>query len=221
MPVENHSVIPINQDDIPAIGAFLQASKLQLTINRLLVKDWPNPTLQKAHYTRAIDNAVSNPNVTSLKVINNVTGDAVAQLFYQKKSCAQERKDELPEDSEEKQAKLEVPESFTPAVYYAVMEAVDKLEPVLDTNEYIELTHMYVEPSSRRQGIGSWLLQIVQEAAVAAKLPLSLCSEPNYHSFFAKRGLKDQKHIDIDLAQWAAPYSGYGPFRLCRMVSQE
>lgn len=243
MPVANHSVIPISKDDIPAIGAFLQASKLQLTINRLLVKDWPNPPLQKAHYTRAIENAVSNPQITSLKVINNTTGEAVAHLFYQKKSSARGGKDEPAQGNKKEQMEMVVPAGFTPAVYWAVMEATNKLEPKLDTDEYIgkaptseaiinssinnyhdflptELTHLYVEPSSRGQGIGSWLLQIVQEAAAAANMPLSLCSEPNYHGFFVKRGFKDQEHADIDLMQWAAPYTGYGVFRLTRMVSE-
>ncbi|KAI0515064.1 hypothetical protein F5B22DRAFT_608164 [Xylaria bambusicola] len=221
MPVPNYSVVPITKEDIPLISAFLQASKLQLAINRFLVKDWPNDQFQKVHYTRAIEGGVSNPQTTSLKVINNTTGQAVAHLFYTEKPSTPAGDVEATTGGEKNQVKKEIPAAFNPAVYQAVMEAVEKLEPRLETDKYMELTHLYVEPSSRGQGIGSWLLQIAQEAAEAAKLPIVLCSEPNHHDFFVNRGFKDVKHADIDLAQWAASWSGYGVFRITRMKLQE
>ncbi|KAK5636277.1 hypothetical protein RRF57_011989 [Xylaria bambusicola] len=221
MPVPDYSVVPITKDDIPVISAFLQASKLQLAINRFLIKDWPNDQFQKAHYTSVIEGGVSNPQTTSLKVINDTTGQAVAHLFYTEKLFTRAGEGEIAGRGKEEQAKQKIPAEFNPAVYQAVMEAVKKLEPTVGAGKYIELTHLYVEPSSRGQGIGSWLLQIVQEAAGSAKLPLIICSEPNHHDFFVSRGFKDMEHVDIDLTEWAAPWSGYGVFRITRMGLQE
>ncbi|KAI3328154.1 hypothetical protein F4824DRAFT_430560 [Ustulina deusta] len=221
MPIPNHSVVPITKDDIPTIGTFLQNSKLQLAINRFLVHDWPNFPLQKAHYTRAIEGGVSNPQTTSLKVINHTSGQPVAHLFYTKKASRFAENDKPAARKKEEQTKNEVPVGFAPEVYWAAMNAAKSLEPNFDTDEYIELTHLYVEPSSRRQGIGSWLLQIAQEAAMDAKLPLTMCSEPNNHDFFANRGFKDTKNADLDLRNWAASLSGYGVFRISRMVLKD
>ncbi|KAI1424638.1 hypothetical protein F5Y12DRAFT_750938 [Xylaria sp. FL1777] len=221
MAVPNYSVVPITDADIPTIGGFLQDSKLDLAINRFLVKDWPNFPVQKAHYTHAIERGVSNPQTTSLKVVDNASGQPVAHLFYTKKASRRVENDKPTTEEKGGHTENEVPVGFVPDVYWAVMSAVEELEPNLDTDEFIELTHLYVQPSSRRQGIGSWLLHIAQEAAIAAKLPLTLFAEPNHHDFFVNRGFGDVKNVDIDLRTWAARLSGYGVFRVSRMVSEK
>lgn len=45
-----------------------------------------------------------------------------------------------------------------------------------------------------------------------------LCSEPEAHGFYLRRGFADRKVADIDLRRWAPVYSGYGVFRLSAMV---
>lgn len=49
-------------------------------------------------------------------------------------------------------------------------------------------------------------------------IPLSVGVEPEAHEFFLAQGFKDLKHVDIDLRQWAAQYSGFGVFRFYGMV---
>lgn len=44
-----------------------------------------------------------------------------------------------------------------------------------------------------------------------------LSAEPQIHDFLIKYGFKHAKHVDIDLAKWAPPYSGLGIFRLAAM----
>ncbi|KAI1130426.1 hypothetical protein F5Y10DRAFT_235649 [Nemania abortiva] len=210
MPVPNYSVVPMTEDDVPTITGFLYDSKLQLSINRLLISDWPNPPFQKAHYGGVIERSVLDQQLTSLKVVDNTTKRAVAHLFYGRK----------PSRATE-QGSSEVPAGFAPDVYRAVMEFSKELKPNFDTEEYMELVHMYVEPSSRGQGIGSWLLHIAQEAAKAAEIPFSIFSEPNHHGFFINRGLRDVKTVDVDLRKWAPPLSGYGIFRISRMALPE
>jgi N-acetylglutamate synthase-like GNAT family acetyltransferase len=84
----------------------------------------------------------------------------------------------------------------------------------------VELTYVYVEPSSRGKGIGTWLVNTAWDAAKEAKIPFSFCAEPASRDFFVNRGLQVVKHTDIDLAQWAEPFSGYGPFRFSRFVME-
>lgn len=273
MPIPNYSIAPITKDDIPAIGTFLFNSKLQLAINRFLITDWPNLPLQKPHYTGAIERALSDPDTTSLKVVNDITGEPVAHLFYTKKATLHRRvegggKSASEGDGGDKEMKMkkDVPAGFNPDVYQTVMDFVEELEPEFETDEYMgertvfffffhrslsllpthqtgtipnptlqssvqkkliprkiltELTHIYVEPSSRNQGIGTWLLQMAREAARDAGLPFTACAEPNFHRFFVNRGLKDAKYVDVDLRRWAVEKSGFGVFRVSRMVVSE
>ncbi|KAI0965947.1 hypothetical protein F4678DRAFT_451277 [Xylaria arbuscula] len=221
MPVPNHSVAPVTKDDIPTVSGFLQDSKLHLAINRFLIKDWPNFSFQNVNYARAIEGSLSNPQSTSLKVVNDTSGKIVAYICYTKRPSGPVKHEKLDPEGDESLANEEVPDGFVPDVYRAVMNADKELEPNLNTDEYISLTYLYVEPSSRRQGIGSWLFQIAQEAALAQNLPLTLFSEPNHHDFFVNRGFGDVKKVDIDLREWAAALSGYGVFRVTRMVRDE
>ncbi|KAI0856461.1 hypothetical protein F4860DRAFT_506674 [Xylaria cubensis] len=207
MSVPNHRVVPMTVDDIPIISSFLQDSKLQLAINRFVIKDWPNPPAQSALYTKAVEGALSNPQATSLKVVDDVSKQPVAYLFYTKQKVPS--------------ADREVPAGVVPEVFWAVTRATQELHSDFQNEEFIALTHVYVKPSSRRRGIGTWLLQMAQKHAADEKLPLRITAEPNHHDFFVNRGFRDIKHVDVDLTEWAAPLSGYGTFRLWSMVSTE
>ncbi|KAI1173415.1 hypothetical protein F4777DRAFT_580995 [Nemania sp. FL0916] len=221
MSVPNYSVVPIAEADIPAIGGLLQDSKLCLAINRFLVKDWPNFAIQKPHYTKAVEGGMANPDTTCLKVVNDTSQLPVAHLFYTRKTVPPRDQSSTATETKSEDAKDEVPAGFIADPYWTVVKTVEELEPEFDTDEYMELTHVYVEPSSRGQGIGSWLFQIARDAATTAGLPFTICAEPDHHDFFVKRGFKDVKSVDIDLNKWAAPLSGYGVFRLARMVFVE
>ncbi|KAF2971634.1 hypothetical protein GQX73_g2032 [Xylaria multiplex] len=221
MSVPNHSVVPITKDDVPIIGGYLQASKLQLSINRFLINDWPNFPLQNAHYTSVIASSLANPQMTCLKIVNDTSQQPVAHLFYTRKSSRSMGRDRLSTEESGGEGSRKVPVGFVPDVYQTVMDFAQELQPEFDTEEFIELTHLYVEPSSRGQGMGSWLLQIARQAATDAKLPFTLCSEPTHHDFFVSRGLRDVKTVDVDLRKWAASLSGYGIFRMSRMQSTE
>lgn len=82
----------------------------------------------------------------------------------------------------------------------------------------IELTYIIVAPEHRGQGLGQSMLSHVVNKAKSEGLPVVLVSEPQAYGYWVKKGFKDTKHLDIDLEQWAAPYSGFGTFRLSGMV---
>jgi hypothetical protein len=61
-------------------------------------------------------------------------------------------------------------------------------------------------------------MRVCFEKAKAEGVPLALCSEPTAYGFFLKQGLKDTKHVDIDLSKWAPAYCGFGVFRISGMI---
>lgn len=77
---------------------------------------------------------------------------------------------------------------------------------------------MIVKPEHRGQGLGQSMLFHVVNKAKSEGVPVALVSEPQAYGYWEKKGFKDTKHRDIDLAQWAPPYSGFGTFRLFGMV---
>ena len=80
------------------------------------------------------------------------------------------------------------------------------------------MTYIYVEPLSRKHGIGSQSMQICFDRAKAERVPLFLSSEPEAYDFFVKQGFRDTRHVDFDLSKWAPAYSGFGIFRLAGMI---
>ncbi|KAI0206890.1 hypothetical protein F4808DRAFT_454805 [Astrocystis sublimbata] len=224
MSVPRHQLAPITVDDIPLVSSFLQDSKLQLAINRFVIKDWPNPSFQNAHYTKAIQGGLTNPQTTCLKVVNEVSQQAVAYLFYTRENTKKQSHSENPGGSDvgdEKRNKKEVPDGIVPDVYWAVTDAFEELQSDFGTEDFIGVTHIYVEPSSRQQGIGTWLLNVAREHAIEQKLPFRIIAEPNHHKFFENRGFEDVRSVDIDLTRWAPPLSGYGTFRISSMLMAE
>lgn len=71
MSVPNHSIVPVTAQDLPTMAKLLCDSKLQLTINRLLFKDWPNEAAQVPNYTRAVEGSFKDPSVESFKVVDD------------------------------------------------------------------------------------------------------------------------------------------------------
>jgi N-acetylglutamate synthase-like GNAT family acetyltransferase len=61
-------------------------------------------------------------------------------------------------------------------------------------------------------------MEYVIDKAKTLNIPVALSSEPQVYSFFKKWGFEDTKHVDVDLAKWAPPYSGFGIFRLAGLI---
>ncbi|KAI1079345.1 hypothetical protein F5B20DRAFT_544572 [Whalleya microplaca] len=220
MSIPGHSILPVVEADLPTLTEFLQASKLQLAINRFLFKDWPAVSAQRANSRAAVESGLRDPQTNSLKVVNDSSGIIVAHLFLTRHSSSNSETRSTSSSGKaaekESQSQVQVPQSMVPAVLETVRDAMRELKPEFD-GDYIELTHIYVEPSSRNQGIGTQLVQVCRDRARADGLPLTICAEPNHHDFFLKRGFRDTKHVDIDLRHWAPEHNGYGIFRVSRM----
>ncbi|KAI1326066.1 hypothetical protein F5Y16DRAFT_422315 [Xylariaceae sp. FL0255] len=238
MAVPNYSIGPVTEADHPTLITYLQASKLQLAINRFIFEDWPNESGQRENYTGMLalvlplhfffavwtfaDEGIRpftgplNPDETSLKIVNDETGEIVGHIVYTKTKTTRLTAAEKTEKARE--AAAAVPKHVVPAVYSVMIHAVMDLAPEFEADEYIDLTHFYVEPKSRGKGIGEWLVKTAHDAAKDAGIPFTVCAEPNDHEFLVSCGFRDVKTADIDLVPFAAPMSGYGVFRLFRMI---
>jgi GNAT superfamily N-acetyltransferase len=225
-----HSIHPVSSPDLPTLAQFLQESKLSLTINRLLFKDWPNETAQQAVYTHAVETGFQNPAVESFKVVDDEAGLIVGHLVLSRKRPAGT---EAP--SSEKGKGSPVPDGVDGEVFAAVEAAIAAIDTAKDVDHLGEfaprnrlasdlakpckvLTHLFVKPAYRRRGIGSRLVRLGVEKAGEAGVPLTAFAEPGARDFFLHCGFEDVESADIDLAKWAPRGSGFGVFRLSGMV---
>ncbi|KAH7131001.1 hypothetical protein EDB81DRAFT_905789 [Dactylonectria macrodidyma] len=209
----SYSTLPVEGADVPTIAEHLLHCKLNLTINRLLYANWPNEAVQRRQCNKAVDGGFNDPNTENLKVVDDATGELVGYLGLTRKYPPNAEK---PSDGADKES--DVPEIFVPHVYKAVVKTVGEVLEETNKTDHFDVTYILVKPSYRRRGIGSQLMREAFARAEDAGIPLNAMSEPAAYEFFASQGLKDTKHADIDLSQWAPSYSGFGLFRFRGLV---
>jgi hypothetical protein len=124
MPIPNHSILPVLSSDLPTLANFVHSSKLPLTINRLLFKDWPNEPAQKPLYTHAVQSGFKDPSVDCLKVVDDESRDIVGYLVLTRKRPANT---ERPTDKKIGDGKQNIPDGVDPDVYTTVLKAVTKI----------------------------------------------------------------------------------------------
>ncbi|KAF7587106.1 hypothetical protein BBP40_007712 [Aspergillus hancockii] len=207
----SYTIRPVEHTDIPALAEILYMSKLALTINRLLFKDWPNATIQRQNYLAAIQ-GTDSPGSESLSVVDNESGEVIGHLALTRRPA---NDTERPEDGEEKSA---LPDFFNPEVVTAVLDAVAHLARGTKTADHYEVTYIVIKPGYRQRGIGKNLMKYVFDKANTAGVPVTVNAEPQTYEFFKRFGFRDANHVDFDLAKWAPPYSGFGLFRLAGMI---
>ncbi|KAL4775397.1 acyl-CoA N-acyltransferase [Aspergillus nidulans var. acristatus] len=209
----------VERSDLDALEELLFTSKLSLTINRLLFNDWPNEAAQRRNYRAALEHQdFESDDRESLGVIDNASGKLIGYIALCRRQPEPETQAASPsvEDSEKQ---MNIPEHFNPEVYNAVMKAVSELSFTgLEAKEHYEVVYIAVDRAFRLRGIGRDLIRHVFAKAKAAGVPVAVSSEPQAYAFFSKMGFEETKSVEMDLAQWAPPYSGFGPFRLRSMI---
>jgi hypothetical protein len=129
MATSKHTIHPVEKSDLPTLSALVGASKLALTINRLLFKDWPNEVAQKPLYTGAVEGGFANPAFTSLKVVDNETGELVGYLGLTRKRPAVTATEEKKEEEKASGDLLNsVPFGIVPEVLKEVARVVGEVE---------------------------------------------------------------------------------------------
>ncbi|KAI6091611.1 hypothetical protein F4821DRAFT_254928 [Hypoxylon rubiginosum] len=208
-------------EDIPTLTDFLVKSKRHLVFNRFLYKNWPNEEQLYANCKATVSNGIYYPEMNSLKVVNTTTNKTVAYLLvarvvkpeYLTPADARNEKRRERRDAQERNKRAGV---INFAVVDTMLEAIRRLGN--PEGDHLEIKHIYVEPSSRKLGIGTALLRECLDRAVWEGLRLTVNAEPNHHEWFLRRGFIDVVVSDVDLRQFAPEHSGYGQFRISKMI---
>lgn len=80
-----HSVLPVEEGDLPTLAQFLIASQLMQPTSRFLFLDWPNEPAQTAPYLDPMKQNFKEPATEMFKVVDNVSGDIIASLVLIRK----------------------------------------------------------------------------------------------------------------------------------------
>lgn len=75
----SYTLRPVQPSDAAVLGDILYTSKIALTVNRLLFKDWPNEAVQRQSYTSTIE-GLDDSMAGSVSVVDNNSGEVVGLL---------------------------------------------------------------------------------------------------------------------------------------------
>lgn len=212
---DHHPIHPIASHDQPALTNLLHSSKLSLTINQLLFKDWPNEAVQKPLYAGSVGSAFSDPAAECLKVVDDMSGDIVGYLVLSRERPIIEAGSGDAATSITSNPEVHIaPEGLRQEIFTPVMKASEEISEQMQGIDHFKLTYIVIKSSSRNRGLGSQLVRLCFDRAKAEGVLLAVYSEPAAHGFFVKMGFRDTRHVDFDLTKWAPSHSGFGVFRL-------
>lgn len=123
--VPGYAILPVTEADLPTLSLHLRLSKLPLTINRLLFKDWPNEAAQSVQYSAAIEASFRDGAAEMVKVVHEASGHVVGHLVLTHKQ---------PDDGAQPTV---APNGMVPELYYMILNGVSKLEEVIRSREHL------------------------------------------------------------------------------------
>ncbi|KAJ5965712.1 hypothetical protein N7481_012426 [Penicillium waksmanii] len=214
MAVPNYSILPVVEADLPFLAKFIHASKLRLSINRLLFENWPNETIQMKMYTGAVTSGFKDPATESFKAVDTESNEIIGYFVLARKRPAQD----LPEYELGANPDQGTPKGLNPSLFAEVMTASAEIAKATENKDFLDLVYICVEPRFQRHGVGAKLIQLGFDRARAENIPFALCAEAPAHGFYVNLGFQETKRADIDLSKYAPAYSGFGVFRLTGMI---
>lgn len=121
MSINDYSVLPLLLEDVPTLAEFVQESKLCLTVNRLLFKNWPAYDVQKEHYGKGVCPNFDDPLVTRFKVIHNDSKEVVGHLVVTRVKPVEAKPDDA-------SSSASAPDYFDAGVLAEVKRMVSELD---------------------------------------------------------------------------------------------
>lgn len=128
------SIQPILEADVPAHGQLLRDAKLELTINRLLFKDWPNDEAQRPVYEGAVRGGFNDPATESWKVVDDETGAMVGYLSLTRKTPSKDAGSAKPGN-----VPPPTPEGMNEDVFRTVIALIPTLQTLHDVEHFGEV----------------------------------------------------------------------------------
>lgn len=109
----------VQENNLDELTSLLHGTKLALSINKLIIKDWPNDRVQQRLYRGAVEGALHTELIEDWNAIDQESGDIVGYIAH----TIQESKDKG--DSAPESIKEQVPEGIVPEVHEAVTQATN------------------------------------------------------------------------------------------------
>jgi hypothetical protein len=139
------SIHPVTSDDLPTLIQFLHESKLALTINRLLWKDWPNDICQRPQYINAIESSFKSESCEIFKAVDDESGVIVGHLVLTfRKPATSEAKAAVGEGD----GPPKIPNGINDEVLAVVAKFAAEVETLKDVEhlgEFLTLSFTYLE----------------------------------------------------------------------------
>jgi hypothetical protein len=135
MSTNKYSIQPVTSpDNLPTLIQFLHESKLSLTINRLLWKDWPNDICQRPQYINAIESSFKSESSEIFKAVDE-TGTIIGHLVLtHRKPATSEAKVSV----EEGDGRPKIPNGINEEVLNVVMTFAEEVETLKDVEHFGE-----------------------------------------------------------------------------------
>jgi hypothetical protein len=127
------SIHPVTSDDLPTLIQFLHESKLALTINRLLWKDWPNDICQRPQYINAIESSFKSESCEIFKAVDDESGMIVGHLVLTLRKPATS---EVRAATEEGDEKPKIPNGINEEVLAVVAKFAAEVETLKDVEHF-------------------------------------------------------------------------------------
>lgn len=109
----------VQQEDLEELTTLLHANKFALSINRLIIQDWPNDEAQKKLYINAVEGALHADAIEDWKAVDKETGKIAGYIAF----TIQEPKGDY--ERSFKESSENIPDGVVPELLRAVNEATD------------------------------------------------------------------------------------------------
>lgn len=133
MAVPNYAILPVVEADLPFLAKFIHASKLRLSINRLLFEEWPNETIQMKMYTGAVTYGFKDPATESFKAVDTESNEIIGYFVLARKRPAQE----LPEYELGANPDQGTPEVLNPSLFAEIMTASAEIAKATENTDFL------------------------------------------------------------------------------------
>jgi hypothetical protein len=143
----SYTLTPFSPTHIPQTSELLFTSKLGLTINRLLFKNWPNEAVQRRNYSSVLE-SLPRSGVEALSVLDEDSGEVLGHLCITRKRAVEKKEENKGEEKAVEEQ--EVPDFFNPEVLSAVQAAVSELSSGLSVDHLGTLQIPSSVPKSHR-----------------------------------------------------------------------
>lgn len=148
MAAPKYSISPVSSSDLPTLASFTHTSKLALSINRLIFKQWPNEALQRTLYTNAVNSAYEDPSMECFKAVEEESNEIIGYFVIARKQPVSS-KGESAADANDQNASggQDIPDGLNPGLLTEVNNATAQIAKDTDGIERFGksfLTYLFI-----------------------------------------------------------------------------